>query len=503
MHQTIAYYNPVAHVSETQVALPLERKRHAGIVRYFKLIAFLLAGYAIFGRGFAYLGKSPIFIGEMTLGLGALLFMITRGATNVSSLPQFPFLLLFMAWGACCTVPYIPVWGFDALRDAVMWGYAAFAIVVAALLLVDPTRLPRLFWKYRTFAILFLVAVPILLILKEVLGGGFMPRTPGTNVAFFSPRRGNTMVHMAVICAFIIAGFAHRNTLKVAIFTVPLMMLVATNRAGILTFVVAVGMATVLSRLNKKAVNLWGSMMIVIIIVGVVGVNATMPDGKEVIGLDRLIDKVEGIIGTSGNSRNENSADWRLNWWGDILRDTVVTGRYFWGGLGYGINLATYYGYQVLSDESLRSPHSIHFNILARSGVPGVTLWFLLLASWGVPIFKRYLLCRQLGDARWSGVFLILLTYWSAALVNSSFDVDLEGPMGGIWFWVVYGIGMAALEIHRTRPQVMYQDLDWARHTDVQRETMTRAHWFNQMAARNWQRSMQPVLVDNSNVVRK
>jgi hypothetical protein len=37
-----------------------------------------------------------------------------------------------------------------------------------------------------------------------------------------------------------------------------------------------------------------------------------------------------------------------------------------------------------------------------------------------------------------------IFAYWLAALVNASFDVYLEGPQGGIWFWSVIGLGIAA-----------------------------------------------------------
>jgi hypothetical protein len=34
--------------------------------------------------------------------------------------------------------------------------------------------------------------------------------------------------------------------------------------------------------------------------------------------------------------------------------------------------------------------------------------------------------------------------------VNGGFDVFLEGPQGGIWFWSIMGFGMAALITQRT-----------------------------------------------------
>lgn len=456
------------------------------IGRYFTLLGLVLMGYAIFGRGFAYLGKPPLFVGEAVLMLGVFIMSITRGSMRVFALPQMSLILLFMLWGLCRMVPYLTEWGMFALRDSVVWGYAVFAIITAALLLAEPHRLPRLLWQYRGFALAFLILVPLLIVIKGLFRGA-LPDVPGTSIAIFAPRRGNIMVHMAVICAFVIAGFAHRRTLAIAVFSIPFMLLLGSNRAGILSFCVAVGMATVLTRINKKSVNLWGSILVVIAIVGVVGANATIPGSDQAINTDQLVEKVLGIVGLSNSSRNINSADWRLNWWGDILNYTV-NGTHFWTGKGFGVNLATDDGYQVDAEGDLRSPHSIHFNILARMGVPGALLWLALQASWAVPLFRRYLECRRVQDPRWSGVFLVLLTYWVATMVNSSFDVDLEGPMGGIWFWAVFGIGMATLVIHRTHPLLMYQDAQWERYYQEQLRPRTRSAWIAETAAANWQR---------------
>ncbi len=34
-------------------------------------------------------------------------------------------------------------------------------------------------------------------------------------------------------------------------------------------------------------------------------------------------------------------------------------------------------------------------------------------------------------------------------MVNATFDVYLEGPMGALWYWTVFGIGIAAAQIYR------------------------------------------------------
>ena len=66
--------------------------------------------------------------------------------------------------------------------------------------------------------------------------------------------------------------------------------------------------------------------------------------------------------------------------------------------------------------------------------------------------------CRLGGDGRWAALFLVLLVYWAAFIVNATFDVFIEGPMGGIWYWTLYGVGLAALWIYRNRPEVLRQE---------------------------------------------
>ena len=95
-----------------------------------------------------------------------------------------------------------------------------------------------------------------------------------------------------------------------------------------------------------------------------------------------------------------------------------------------------------VGDRSLRSPHNGHMTILARMGVPGLLLWIIVQGSFGFAIADRYYKTRRNGDVKWNGVFLFIAAYWLAFLIDSSFDVFLEGPMGGIWLWCLYGAGI-------------------------------------------------------------
>src|SRR4051794_9312621 len=108
--------------------------RFALTERYFKFFCLILLGYAIGGRGFAYFGFPPIFVGEIAFGLGVLVLLISRSWLKVVQLPASLVLLPFIGWGLARTVPYFDTWGMAALRDAVIWGYAIFAFIAAALI---------------------------------------------------------------------------------------------------------------------------------------------------------------------------------------------------------------------------------------------------------------------------------------------------------------------------------------------------------------------------------
>jgi O-antigen ligase len=97
----------------------------------------------------------------------------------------------------------------------------------------------------------------------------------------------------------------------------------------------------------------------------------------------------------------------------------------------------------------LRSPHNSMMTVLARMGVPGLALWLLLQIGFGLSLLFAHLRARRAGALGWARLNLWILSYWTAFIVNSWFDVFLEGPQGGIWFWSLMGLGIGVLELQR------------------------------------------------------
>jgi O-antigen ligase len=171
-------------------------------------------------------------------------------------------------------------------------------------------------------------------------------------------------------------------------------------------------------------------------------------EAPEDIPSDNGAEAPENIPSDNGAEALTTSIQWRLNWWKDIINYTFF-GEYFWTGKGFGVNLSEVDNAGGTWFPLLRSPHNGHLTILARAGVPGLALWALIQGAFSIGLLLAYLRARRSQQEWWARVNLWILAYWVAFMVNMSFDVYLEGPQGGIWFWSLFGFGMAMLVVQR------------------------------------------------------
>lgn len=441
---------------------PRARGRPVGIGdRFTTVFALVLAGYALGSKGFAYLGYSPIFVGELTLMAGLVAVAGAKRPFVFLRSRVCLLLLLFMAFGAARTAPYLAAYGALALRDAALWGYALFALITASLILNKPHRLNYLLDQYRRFIPVFLIAAPLLWP-AALLFSKILPKWPGTGVSLLYVKAADFLVHLSGIAAFLIVGLGGIPTLWMTVLlTIAVGLAGFQSRGGLIAFFSAFVIAA-LSRPRSRAA--WTLVMItgsVVIFLAASGLRIKFPGLDREISFQQFAEHVASTTGSSSATDLENTKEWRLAWWATIVSYTFL-GEYRWMGKGYGVNLADDDGFQVADDGSLRSPHSVHMTVLARSGVVGLALWITLQVAWGVTIWRARRHARRMRKASWAALFAFLFAYWLALLVNGSFDVYLEGPTGGIWFWTVFGIGAAAAELYRSEAattQVVAEEL--------------------------------------------
>jgi hypothetical protein len=422
---------------------------------YIITLSLVLMGYALAGRGFAYLGVAPIYVGEMTLAFGLFALLGSGQTWRMLRLTYFMPLILFMCWGAARTLPFLQIYGVDAVRDAVVWGYGLFAIATAGVLVSVPERLALLVKYFQRYAVIFLFLLPFLWMGSKGFGGSW-PINPLTGWPIIEVKGGDACVQLAGIFAFLVTLGGSVNP-WIGPLMIPLdIALNLEGRAGMLTFMVGACFAVVLKPLNVRTWRILGVIGGAIFLLWATGLEIKNVGGGREISFDYLVQTVQSVVSEKhADPMLEGSKEWRLHWWHDILNYTIH-GKYFWTGKGFGINLANDDNYQVAYGGLLRSPHNGHLTILARSGVPGIVLWGITQLTFAGLMLRELFRARRRSDYRWAGLFMVLLTYWAALLTNASFDVFIEGPMGGIWLWSIYGIGIASSLIFRRYPQVLY-----------------------------------------------
>jgi len=425
--------------------------------RYLTFLCVCLLGYALLGKLFAYVGVPPLFIGEFALLLGLLVLLRLPGWTRLLQVrPTWPLLAL-IGWGVLRTLPFISVYGLLALRDATVYGYAFFALVVCSLIQDQPQRVSLLLRRYAAFIPMFVLVLPVLAILHRfMLDNPTLPWAP--DVKLISMKESDVMVHLAGVLAFWIVGFAGEVSwgwLTLMLLTVGLIGLV--DRSGMVAYLFSavVGLA-----LRPKSRVPWRLLALVaagLVMLWVTRLHIDIPGGKgRDISLDQVGENLASVTTDTGSDSLDSTKQFRMDWWNEII-DYTIHGPYRWTGKGFGINLADDDGFRLDEEGTLRSPHSVHMTFLARAGVPGLALWALTQLTWIAGIIRGYVRARRRRDLRWQGVFLFLGCYWGAFLINASFDVFIEGPMGGIWFWCLFGAGLGAIWVFERCPDALDQ----------------------------------------------
>src|SRR5437016_7358950 len=116
-------------------------------------------------------------------------------------------MVAFLGFQVACSVPYIETYGMDTLRDSVIWAYALFGCVAAALVLRLPGLLRRVIGQFHKFSRVFLVLGPLAWI-ATLYYSDALPHWPGTSVSIPLVKGGEFCVHLAGVFAFIFLGLA-------------------------------------------------------------------------------------------------------------------------------------------------------------------------------------------------------------------------------------------------------------------------------------------------------
>ena len=425
--------------------------------RYLTFLAIVLLGYALLGKGFAYVGFPPLYIGEIAFLAGIVVFVRSGAlAGSVTTLPSL-VLVVGMMWVVVRTIPFVGVYGFDALRDSVIILYGGFAFIAIGLVLEDARRIDTVLRYYGASLVTFPI-IPLAFWLTKYWGD-YIPRLYGPNVPVVEIGASAVGTHLAGAAVFVLIGYRKVSWFWILIWFGALAMIGASNRGATLAALVSIAFAMlVLGRLRLMLTAVAAG-------IGIFGVllaaEVAFLDYEEVkdsidrpVSAHQILENVKSVIGQSG-AQTEGTKKWRLDWWDIIVNDTLY-GPNFWTGRGFGLNLADADGFAGTGDANAsrpptRSPHNAHMTLLARAGVPGVVLWSLMLISWSGLMLHAMLVARARRHMQWQNLFLWIFCYVTAIVINATFDVTLEGPMQGIWFWCLFGFGIGSVMVYRAQ----------------------------------------------------
>ena len=363
--------------------------------------------------------------------------------------------MIFILWNSARTLPYLPIYGLDAARDAVIWGYAIFSFI---LLLVLPPLAYKNFIHFLRNAILLWLGWGIAgfvithyfqfnPLLQSFQKGLFLIRVadygmPLAGIAIFLSLRMDVDINQK---------FQPQTLLLLwGLWLINFLIAATDSRAALLSS--GIGLLPLLIFYPKKVGRLlqliWVLLLLVFIFIlaSFSGQDSINAQGfKREISIQQLQQNILSIIPTLGKDSVGNAIlvqnrDWRLAWWSDIVTK-ISQPEYFIQGQGYGINLALDYKRTTASrTDPLRSPHNVFMTFLARSGYPGLFLWFLLLIMIFYRLGSSFLLLPPTSPK--ARILIFYFFFILSYLINASFGVVIEGPMGGIWFWGLIGLGL-------------------------------------------------------------
>ncbi|WP_353061975.1 O-antigen ligase family protein [Tunturibacter psychrotolerans] len=431
---------------------------------WLKMLAGLLFGYMLLDRGFAHFGVPPVYVGELVLLPGILMALVPGAIMPALRTPLGLLYVVFALFNLGCALPYLGRYGVDTVRDSAIWIYGIFFLLASSLLIRRPKMLMRIPITYGRFLVWYTPMLCALMMARFLLHAD--DETEG-GTRLFSIKMGDMGAHLAGVFAFLLLSLdllwqrsdakprASVRYLITATGALAAFVFVSSvNRGGMLSVMIAVFFVALLARKiswGRAGIVLGIAVVGVLIIFGAAGAKVHISAART-LSLDQIETNISSVFNPQGssNTATSNTAKWRLDWWKKIVGYTFG-GSYFWTGKGYGVNLADSDGFQLGKEDVLRAPHNSSMTLLARSGVPGFTLWVALLLTFAFQMIRLVLHAQRHDRPVWSRIALWCFVYWLAMIVDSCFDVALEGPQLGIWFWSLTGFGVALQTVYKER----------------------------------------------------
>lgn len=409
-----------------------------------KLLVVGVVLYLAFGKGFAYAGWPPVFVGEVLLVVVLMAAVRSGGA-----LPGNGAALLTVGLMALASVQFaddrlagaVPL--VETIRGLAPIYYAGYAFAAYALLRAYEQREGRAEVVAAAERALGRAAAPVLgvvLVLAVLLlvAPTSLPSWPGSGVPVLLTKSGDIAVTLTLLAPVLLGrlrdvglGLASRRVLLV-MWLVTAVLVSFRSRGALLAL--AVGLLVARPDPVRLAKGVF-AVAAVVLLLYVSGLR--MEVGGREVSYDALGDAVASVTGGAPEdqvgSNYLDTTSWRADWWGSIW-DDVRDEEMVLHGRGWGDNLAVRHGVieGMAADDprALRLPHDIFFSLAGRAGLLMAAAFLL------VPVLT---IARTFRSGRQPVAVEAARGALAAAVTTGMTDVYIEAPQGGIVFWCLTG----------------------------------------------------------------
>ena len=395
---------------------------------YIRLYFIVMMLYVFLNKGVAY-----SFLVELMWATGIVLLLLNRKTLEIPNTRSVKYLFFFLVVSFIYILKGIVSYSlFDVIRDSFIFQYGWFVFILFLFQNEQKFIWDRLFKIYTWFPIVgFCVFIAQFFVpaISEFKLFGTIP--------LVLYKYGDMGVHL-LISSIMLLMYSDRITSKklwilIIFIALDFLIIAAYSRAGAVTYIIGLLCfiyfnKDVVLKTRTRLVLKWLPLVLLIVIPFYISLQVSENFQGRTIGLEQIKDNFGSILGAGVNVNSENNVTWRLIWWAKII-DYSFSPSGIFIGKGLGMSLADSDGILSLDDE-LRSPHNFHLNIMARFGVILFFVWMYWIYLMMNPVFKK-----QLGTLSLAISCIIM-----AFLLNASFDVFLEGPMGAFPFWTWVGL---------------------------------------------------------------
>ena len=395
---------------------------------FIKTYLFVIALYIYFNKGVAY-----SYMAEILLVTSVFILFINRKKFEMGldrkQLIVGLFILISFLFILTGVFQY-PI--LSVLRDSLAFQYAWYAFIIYFLKNEYDYIWQKIIQIYKW--------VPLVLFLNYILFYFIFLYLPPINIfgdqSIILYKNGDKSVHLLIstILMFLYTENYSKKWLIIntTLIVINFLILLAFTRSGSVAYIFALFSFFFFSKeffLNESLRKLLKYVHIIMIIgMGLfVAIDIQGDAQGRTISLSQITDNFSSIVSTNIDGNLVENKVWRLIWWAKLVNESFTV-QHFFVGKGLGMSLA---GNDILNtDDNLRSPHNFHLTILARFGYIIFITWIIWLVSLFKPLFTRKL----------AGKTLAITSILLAFIINGSFDVFFEGPMGAFPFWTFVGL---------------------------------------------------------------